>query len=284
MPCVISVRNNLHLKNQYILLHAKADTFMKITILNKPFNVLSQFREEAEHTTLANYITDTELRVAGRLDRDSEGLLILTDHGGLNQYLTSPKKKQYKTYLAQVDGAVDAAAVQQLCNGVELNDGMTLPALVKIVEEPTWLWDRTPPIRYRANIPTTWLEIKIMEGRNRQVRRMTSAVGYPTLRLIRTQVGPINLTDLNLKVGEARSLEPLLFPEFKKIMEHKETPKKFFASKSKTSHVDKKTKKQDKKRDEVLIEIFKTDAVRPRRITNGTTRPNLKKGRGRRTR
>lgn len=261
---------------------------MKITILNKPFDVLSQFREEGEHTTLAHFIDHPDLRVAGRLDRDSEGLLVLTDHGVLNQHITSPKHKQYKTYLAQVDGDVTEDAIQQLIKGVVLNDGPTLPALVRIVDEPEWLWERNPPIRFRANIPTTWLEIKIMEGRNRQVRRMTSAVGYPTLRLIRTQVGCIDLIELGLKVGETRDIEPLLYPEFKKILTQKEEPKPAYQKEKgkakKPRHKDSKTRRQDKKRDEVLIEVFKTDAVRPRRITNGTTRPNKKIGRGRRTR
>ncbi|ESK37794.1 hypothetical protein P256_02230 [Acinetobacter nectaris CIP 110549] len=249
---------------------------MKITVLNKPFNVLSQFREDEKHPTLAEFITDPDLRVSGRLDRDSEGLLILTDQGGLNQLITHPKNKQHKTYLAQVEGEFSAEAIQKLTAGVELIDGPTRPAQVRIIEEPTWLWERNPPIRYRANIPTTWVEIKISEGRNRQVRRMTAAVGFPTLRLIRTQIGSVDLIELGLQPGEKRSIEPLLYPEYKAVIEKLKAP-----AKKSGKREDPKKRKQNKKREEVLIEIFKTDAQRPRRITNGTTRPNLKKGRGR---
>ena len=170
----------------------------QIVLFNKPFNVLTQFRPDGERITLAHYINDKSLRVAGRLDYDSEGLLLLTDDGQLNQQLTHPKTKQFKTYVVQVDGVPDDQAIQQLINGVHLKDGLTLPAQARIIAEPDWLWPRTPPIRYRANLPTSWLEIKICEGKNRQVRRMTAAVGLPTLRLIRTQIGPFILSDLSL--------------------------------------------------------------------------------------
>ena len=170
----------------------------QIVLFNKPFNVLTQFRPDGERITLAHYIKDKSLRVAGRLDYDSEGLLLLTDDGQLNQQLTHPKTKQFKTYLVQVDGVPNEQAIEQLMHGVLLKDGMTLPAQARIIDEPDWLWPRTPPIRYRANLPTSWLEIKICEGKNRQVRRMTAAVGLPTLRLIRTQIGPFTLLDLQL--------------------------------------------------------------------------------------
>ena len=170
----------------------------QIVLFNKPFNVLTQFRPDGERITLAHYIDDKSLRVAGRLDYDSEGLLLLTDDGQLNQQLTHPKTKQFKTYVVQVDGVPDDQAIQQLINGVHLKDGITLPAQARIIAEPDWLWPRIPPIRYRANLPTSWLEIKICEGKNRQVRRMTAAVGLPTLRLIRTQIGPFSLMDLQL--------------------------------------------------------------------------------------
>lgn len=165
----------------------------RIVLFNKPFNVLTQFRAEDERLTLANFIQDKTLRVAGRLDYDSEGLLLLTDDGRINNQIASPDFKQFKTYWAQVDGIPDDAALQKLRDGVLLNDGPTLPAFASIIDEPAGLWLRNPPIRFRANIPTCWLEIKIREGRNRQVRRMTAAIGHPTLRLVRASIGPFEL-------------------------------------------------------------------------------------------
>ena len=170
----------------------------KIVLFNKPFNVLTQFRADADRPdrqTLANFITDPTLRVAGRLDLDSEGLLLLTDDGVLNSRITEPKDKQFKIYWVQVDGVPTDQQLATLQSGVLLNDGMTLPANAKAISEPD-VWPRTPPVRYRANLPTSWLEIQIAEGRNRQVRRMTAAVGLPTLRLIRVQMGPYKLGDL----------------------------------------------------------------------------------------
>ena len=170
----------------------------KIVLFNKPFNVLTQFRADADRPdrqTLANFITDPSLRVAGRLDLDSEGLLLLTDDGVLNSRITEPKDKQFKIYWVQVDGVPTDQQLATLQSGVLLNDGMTLPANAKAISEPD-VWPRTPPVRYRANLPTSWLEIQIAEGRNRQVRRMTAAVGLPTLRLIRVQMGPYKLGDL----------------------------------------------------------------------------------------
>ena len=168
----------------------------QIVLFNKPFNVLTQFRPDGERGTLAHYIDDKSLRVAGRLDYDSEGLLLLTDDGQLNQQLMHPRAKQYKTYLVQVEGTATDTALQQLRQGVLLKDGITLPALAQVIDEPEWLWPRQPPIRFRASIPTTWLQIQICEGKNRQVRRMTAAVGLPTLRLIRSQIGPFVLDGL----------------------------------------------------------------------------------------
>jgi 23S rRNA pseudouridine2457 synthase len=168
----------------------------KIVLFNKPFNVLTQFRPDGDRPTLAAYIHDPSLRVAGRLDRDSEGLLLLTDDGVLNARITQPLRKQFKTYWVQVDGMPTDDALEALRRGVLLNDGMTLPAHVEAMEAPVGLWPRVPPVRYRALLPTSWLKISICEGRNRQVRRMTAAVGLPTLRLVRVQIGDYALGDL----------------------------------------------------------------------------------------
>jgi len=161
----------------------------KLILFNKPFRVLSQFREHEDKDTLAKFIHDKSLRIAGRLDFDSEGLMLLTDDGKLAARIADPKYKKPKTYWAQVEGVPDAAALDQLRNGINLKDGITRPAEARLIDEPAKLWDRNPPIRYRANIPTSWVELTIREGKNRQVRRMTAAVGYPTLRLIRYSVG-----------------------------------------------------------------------------------------------
>lgn len=174
-----------------------------VILFNKPFNVLTQFRPDGDRPTLARYLTDPSLRVAGRLDLDSEGLLLLTDDGVLNARITQPQEKQYKTYRVQVDGLPTDEALQRLRDGVELNDGMTLPALVEAIAPPD-LWPRDPPVRYRAHLPTSWLEIQIREGRNRQIRRMTAAVGLPTLRLVRTRIAEWDLGDL--QPGEWRAV------------------------------------------------------------------------------
>lgn len=256
---------------------------MKIVVFNKPFDVLSQFREEGTHTTLAQYVQDATVRVAGRLDRDSEGLLLLTDSGAVNQFITNPKHKQYKTYLAQVEGEVLDDAIAQLSAGVELSDGPTLPAKVRRVNEPEWLWERHPPIRFRANVPTTWLEIQICEGRNRQVRRMTAAVGFPTLRLIRTKIGSIDLITLAIAVGDQREIEPLLYPEFKNLPPEKPRSERRSGSGSRPKFVPDgnksdtgKQSKQQKTRERIKEEIARSDIAKPRRITNGSTRPNTK--------
>ncbi|MEA3404513.1 MAG: rRNA large subunit pseudouridine synthase E [Pseudomonadota bacterium] len=179
-----------------------------LLLFNKPFNVLCQFTDEPEfkdkRETLADYINQPGFYAAGRLDRDSEGLLLLTNDGKLQQFISNPKTKQPKTYLVQVEGELTKEAVKQLQQGVKLKDGMTRPAKARKVSEPKWLWDRNPPVRERKNIPTTWLELTITEGKNRQVRRMTAAVGFPTLRLIRTQIGKWKLG--SLKQGESSLL------------------------------------------------------------------------------
>lgn len=186
----------------------------RLIAFNKPFNVLSQFRGEAEDVTLAAFIHDPRLRLAGRLDKDSEGLMLLSDDGQLIQQISHPRFKLPKTYLVQVEGTPSDEAVAQLSQGVQLNDGPTLPAHVTCVSEPGWLWPRQPPVRYRASIPTSWLEITITEGRNRQVRRMTAAVGLPTLRLIRLQIGTVRLIDLKLEAGQSCELELSQHPQW----------------------------------------------------------------------
>lgn len=171
-----------------------------VTLFNKPFRVMSQFRESGSKVTLSHYFTDPALRVAGRLDYDSEGLLLLTRDGQLVQQITNPKFTLQKTYWAQLEGELTEEALEQLRSGVVLKDGVTRPANARLMEEPANLWPRDPPIRYRESIPTSWLELTITEGRNRQVRRMTAAVNFPTLRLIRAGVGDWSLGEL--KPGE----------------------------------------------------------------------------------
>ncbi|MFU8837618.1 MAG: pseudouridine synthase [Thiohalomonadaceae bacterium] len=177
----------------------------RILLFNKPYGVLCQFTDAEGRPTLADYIREKDVYPAGRLDRDSEGLMVLTDDGGLQHRIAHPLHKMRKTYWVQVEGQIDEAALQQLRKGVLLKDGPTRPAQAEAIAEPK-LWPRDPPVRYRAQIPTSWLAISISEGRNRQVRRMSAAVGFPTLRLVRVAIGDWHLAAL--APGAYRALDP----------------------------------------------------------------------------
>lgn len=201
LPCAILTIN-----------HSQDLNIMAISLIafNKPYGVICQFSEHTTHPTLKQYINLPEFYPAGRLDTDSEGLLLLTNNGKLQAKIASPKFKLAKTYWAQVEGELTDDAINQLQRGVQLKEFKTQPAKAKVIAEPTLLWQRNPPIRERKTIPTSWLCITITEGKNRQVRRMCAAVGFPCLRLIRVQIGNINLFDHHLALGQWQALDQKL--------------------------------------------------------------------------
>ena len=181
---------------------------MPLILFNKPFQVLCQFSPQQGRASLADYIKTPNIYPAGRLDADSEGLMLLTDDGKLQHIIAHPDHKEAKTYLVQVDGALDGAALARLQGPLDLGDFVTKPCQAVRIAEPAWLWPRNPPIRVRADKPTSWIAITLQEGKNRQVRRMTAAVGLPTLRLVRSSIGPFSLATHPLMPGEWMEVPP----------------------------------------------------------------------------
>jgi 23S rRNA pseudouridine2457 synthase len=190
------------------LTRAKKAYEMRLILFNKPYDVMCQFSAHATRQTLANYLDIPNIYPAGRLDADSEGLVLLTDDGKLQHAIANPTSKQEKTYIAQVEGAPDTHALTCLRAPLDLGDFVTQPCKASRIQIPEWLWPRNPPIRQRKNLPTSWLALTLSEGKNRQVRRMTAAVGLPTLRLVRIAIGPYTLATHPLLPGEWREVDP----------------------------------------------------------------------------
>lgn len=181
---------------------------MRLIALNKPFGTICQFSPHESRPSLSAHVDVPGVYPAGRLDADSEGLLLLTDDGRLQTRIAEPQHKLVKRYWAQVDGAVTHRSLRALESGIDLGDYVTQPCRAHEIAPPAHLWERTPPVRYRASIPTSWIEIEIAEGKNRQVRRMTAAVGFPTLRLVRRSIGALDVFELDLAPGEWRDVDP----------------------------------------------------------------------------
>lgn len=181
---------------------------MPLILFNKPFGVMCQFSAHESRPTLADYIDQPGIYPAGRLDADSEGLVLLTDDGRLQHRISHPRRKQPKTYIVQVEGQPSQEQLERLAGPLDLGDFVTQRCEAKQIEAPEWLWPREPPIRQRANIPTSWLALTLSEGKNRQVRRMTAAVGLPTLRLVRISIGGFSLATHPLWPGEWRDVSP----------------------------------------------------------------------------
>ncbi|TKC82940.1 pseudouridine synthase [Trinickia terrae] len=181
---------------------------MRLIALNKPFGTICQFSAHDTRASLADWVQTPDVYPAGRLDADSEGLLLLTDDGALQARIAEPRHKLVKRYWAQVEGAPGGDVLEALARGVDLGDYVTRPCRAGFAEPPATLWARNPPIRYRAAIPTTWIELAITEGKNRQVRRMTAAVGFPTLRLVRVGIGALDIFALGLAPGQTTALPP----------------------------------------------------------------------------
>lgn len=216
---VVSRRRKSTLLSRQSIVAAKLQAMPRLLLVNKPYGVICQFSPSPPHECLADYVAEKGVYPAGRLDTDSEGLLLLTDHGPLQARIADPQHKLPKTYWVQVEGVPTDELLAPLRQGVDLGDFTTQPALVRIMAEPAELWPRNPPVRFRANIQTSWLEIVIREGKNRQVRRMTAKVGFPTLRLIRAKVGDFSLAGIapgqwrEAALAEFKALLPKALPQ-----------------------------------------------------------------------